>query len=582
MSKNIDEWDLNALFKDIKAVDIFAQHLKKQAQIFEKKYNGKVAETSDIDSIIKEYENICEGIARIATFTFLLFAKNTANGAIYAKYELVINEIQNYIIFFEVEFANLDEKIAKKIIAKSSQYSYFLSKIFAAKSHTLTKDQEKIILALSPVGGSAFSRMFDEFMSKLTFKLDSHKLTEEEILSKLHDKSRTKRQKAQKVLTKKLKKSAFILGYILNVIKKETAIMAKIRHYPKAESFRHIDNQISQKSVDSMIEIVESNFAISQQYYAIKSNILGIKKLKDFDRYAPLGFKEKSEIPYNEAKQLVIETYNDFSPVFGKIVESAFKNGWVDSAPCANKRGGAFSHGATPKAHPYILLNYTNSRRDIFTIAHEFGHAIHQELSKKVGYLNMDTPLTTAETASVFGEMLLFDRMKRNLKGDELLSLYAGKLEDIFSTLFRQVIMTNFERRIHAKSDELSIESLNNIWIDENAKMFGKSLKLTKNYAFWWSYIPHFIHSPFYCYAYAYGQLLSLALFGLYKQNANNFVEKYIIFLSAGGSQSPKDLVAIFGFDIESVTFWNIGMKEVEKMLNEFKELAKKAKRSDK
>lgn len=575
MSKNIDEWNLNALFKNIKEVDTFATKLSKKAQSFEKKYNGRIAQISDINSVVKEYEEICEGIARIATFVFLLFAKDTKNGAIYAKYELVINEIQKYIIFFEVEFAQLDSKLAKKFIAQTSQYSYFLSKIFATKNHTLSKEQEKIILALSPVGANAFSRLFDEFMSKLSFKLDSETLTEEEILSKLHSKDRITRKKAQKELTRKLKKSTLILSYILNIIKKDTAITAKLRNYPKAESFRHIDNQISQKSVDSMIKIVESNFAIPQEYYAIKSCILGIKKLKDYDRYAPLNVSEKSEIPYSEAKKIVIESYSDFSPKFGKIVANAFKDGWVDSAPCNSKRGGAFSHGATPKAHPYILLNYTNSRRDIFTIAHEFGHAIHQELSKNVGYLNMDTPLTTAETASVFGEMLLFDKMKQNLKGDELLSLYAGKLEDIFSTLFRQVVMTNFELKIHAQSDELSVESLNDIWLNENAKMFGSSLKLTKNYAFWWSYIPHFIHSPFYCYAYSYGQLLSLALFGLYKQNAKNFIDKYTAFLSAGGSQSPKDLVAIFGFDIESEAFWEIGIKEIKKLLGEFKALAK-------
>lgn len=573
MSKNIDEWNLDVLFKNIKEVDAFLAKLKKQAEIFEKKYNGKIAQTSDIKSIVREYENICEGIARVATYTFLLFAKNTQNSHIYAKYELIINEIQHCIVFFEVEFANLNEKTAKDFIAKSSQYSYFLSKIFAQKKHTLSKEQEKIILALSPVGANAFSRLFDEYMSKLSFKLDSKILTEEEILSKLHHKHRNTRKKAQKELTKKLKKSVHILGYILNIIKKDTGINAKLRHYEFAESFRHIDNQISQKSVDSMIKIVESNFQLVHQYYRIKSKLLGIKKLKDYDRYAPLDFKEKGEFPYNEAKKIVIETYSDFSPKLGKIVESAFKNGWVDSAPFANKRGGAFSHGATPKAHPFVLLNYTGGRRDIFTIAHEFGHAIHQELSKKVGYLNMDTPLTTAETASVFGEMLLFDKWKQNLQNDELISLYAGKLEDIFSTLFRQVVMTNFERKIHAQNDELSVESLNDIWIKENEKMFGDSLKLSKNYALWWSYIPHFIHSPFYCYAYSYGQLLSLTLFGLYKQNAKNFTSQYIEFLSAGGSKPPKDLVKIFGFDIESPKFWEIGIGEVKNLLDEFKTL---------
>lgn len=570
MGKDIDAWDLNAIFKSTKEVDRFADDLKIRAEIFEREYNGKVAKISDIESVMREYEGICEGLARIATYTFLLFAKDTKNGATYAKYELIANEIQSIVVFFEVEFAKLDDKTAQKFIAKSTHYKYYLSKIFAQKKHALSKDEEKIILKLSPVGANAFSRLFDEHISKMRFVLDSQVLNEEEILSKLHDKSRAVRKKAQKAMTKNLKKSAHILSYIINIIKKDTAICCDLRGYEKPESFRHIDNQISQKSVDSMINIVESNFELVHRYYRLKSRLLGIKKLKDFDRYAPLDFEKNGTIPYAQAKDLVLQTYADFSPTFGKIAQNAFKNGWVDSHPCNDKRGGAFSHGATPQSHPFVLLNYTGGRRDIFTIAHEFGHAIHQELSKSVGYLNMDTPLTTAETASVFGEMLLFDKMKQKLRGKELTALYAGKIEDIFSTLFRQVVMTNFERRIHAESDELSIEKLSEIWQRENAKMFGDSLKLTKNYALWWSYIPHFIHSPFYCYAYSYGQLLSLALFGLYKNDKKDFVPKYTEFLSAGGSKSPKDLVKIFGFDIEDTAFWKFGINEVKKLLSEF------------
>lgn len=570
MGKDIDAWDLNAIFKSTKEVDRFAKDLKIHAEIFEREHNGKVAKISDIESVMREYEGICEGLARIATYTFLLFAKDTKNGATYAKYELIANEIQSIVVFFEVEFAKLDDKTAQKFIAKSTHYKYYLSKIFAQKKHALSKDEEKIILKLSPVGANAFSRLFDEHISKMRFVLDSQVLNEEEILSKLHDKSRAVRKKAQKAMTKNLKKSAHILSYIINIIKKDTAICCDLRGYEKPESFRHIDNQISQKSVDSMINIVESNFELVHRYYRLKSLLLGIKKLKDFDRYAPLDFEKNGAIPYAQAKDLVLQTYADFSPTFGKIAQNAFKNGWVDSHPCNDKRGGAFSHGATPQSHPFVLLNYTGGRRDIFTIAHEFGHAIHQELSKSVGYLNMDTPLTTAETASVFGEMLLFDKMKQKLRGKELTALYAGKIEDIFSTLFRQVVMTNFERRIHAESGELSIEKLSEIWQSENAKMFGDSLKLTKNYALWWSYIPHFIHSPFYCYAYSYGQLLSLALFGLYKNDKKDFVPKYTEFLSAGGSKSPKDLVKIFGFDIEDTAFWKFGINEVKKLLSEF------------
>lgn len=318
-----------------------------------------------------------------------------------------------------------------------------------------------------------------------------------------------------------------------------------------------------------MINVVVNNFNLVAKYYGIKSKILGIDKLKDYDRYAPVS--SHNEIySYEDAKDIVIETFMDFSSVCGGIVDRAFRECWVDSHPKNNKRGGAFSHGSVPSSHPYVLLNYTGRRRDVFTIAHEFGHAIHQELSKSMGYLNIDTPLTTAETASVFGEMLLFDKMKQSATNEELVGLYAGKIEDIFATLFRQVVMTNFERRIHAIDGELDVDTLNSIWFEENKKMFGNSLKLTKKYALWWSYIPHFIHSPFYCYAYSYGQLLSLALFGLYKSGHDGFVDKYIKFLSYGGSKSPKELVGIFGFDIEDANFWQYGINEVAKILDEF------------
>uniref|UniRef100_UPI0025A51F33 M3 family metallopeptidase n=1 Tax=Helicobacter japonicus TaxID=425400 RepID=UPI0025A51F33 len=318
-------------------------------------------------------------------------------------------------------------------------------------------------------------------------------------------------------------------------------------------------------------------YGLVGEYYEMKAKLLGLKELKDYDRYAPLETKA-NELPYDEAIKLVLKAFGQFSKEFKDIALKALRKGWVDSHPTPHKRGGAFSHGSVPSAHPYVLLNYTNSRRDVFTIAHEFGHMIHQELSKTQGYLNMDTPLTTAETASVFAEMLLFDTLKTALSKEELIPLYAGKLEDIFSTLFRQVVMTHFERRIHAQNDELKPEQFDEIWREENERMFGKSLKLSKNYDGWWCYIPHFVHSPFYCYAYSYGQLLVLALFGLYKSQKTprmreKFIQKYTEFLTLGGSKSPKDLIASFGFNLESDKFWLIGMNEVQKMLEEFKEL---------
>lgn len=574
MEKLQHTWDLRPLFKDIKTLEVFVVKLKNSAKVFEKKYANKLCnlQTGEFDVSIESYEKLLEGIYRVMTYTSLTFASDTKKGELYAKYELIANEIQEHIVFFELEFCGLKTEKQKKIIKSSKKYSYYLKTLLDKKQHQLSLSEEKVLLSVSPVGVRAFSRLFDEHFAALKIPYKNKFLSEEEILALLHHSDRKIRKKAQKSFSQTLKKSESLLAYILNMIRKDLHIETKLRHYEKKESFRHINNQITQKSVDSMIENVNANFWIVHRYYNIKSKILGFR-LKDYDRYAPIS-QDETNINYTEALEWVLKAFNDFSPKFYQIALKATQEGWVDSHPREGKRGGAFSHGAVPSAHPFVLLNFTSNRRDAFTIAHEFGHMIHQELSKKVGTLNMDTPLTTAETASVFAEMLLFDNLKNSLPNSKLKAIYAGKIEDIFSTLFRQVVMTNFERKIHNKEGELKIEDFNGIWQEENAKMFGDSLKLTKSYKLWWSYIPHFIHSPFYCYAYSYGQLLVLALFGLYKSGeCQNFVEIYSEFLSLGGSQSPEDLIKKFGFSIEDIEFWQIGMNEVKKMLEEFERI---------
>lgn len=577
MKKLQHTWDLKPLFKDIKTLEIFVIKLKKAAKAFEKKYANKLCnlQAEEFKASMQSYEKLLEGIYGVMTYASLSFASDTKKSEFYAKYELIVNEIQEYIVFFELEFCTLEIQKQRDFIKNSKKYAYYLKTLLDKKRYQLSLSEEKILLSVSVVGVKAFSRLFDEYFATLKIPYKKQLLSEEEILALLHNRNRKVRKKAQKSFSKVLEKSKSLLAYILNMVRKDLHIETKLRHYEKKESFRHISNQITQKSVDSMIENVNANFSLVHRYYKIKSKILGFS-LKDYDRYAPIS-EDETDIGYEEALELVLKALNDFSPKFYKIALKATQEGWIDSHPREGKRGGAFSHGAVPSAHPFVLLNFTGNRRDIFTIAHEFGHMIHQELSKKVGTLNMDTPLTTAETASVFAEMLLFDNLKNSLPSSKLKAIYAGKIEDIFSTLFRQVVMTNFERNIHDKDGELKIEDFNKIWQEENAKMFGESLKLTRSYELWWSYIPHFIHSPFYCYAYSYGQLLVLALFGLYKSGkCQNFVEIYSEFLSLGGSQSPKDLVKKFGFDIEDIKFWQIGIDEVKKMLEEFEKISRR------
>lgn len=575
------QWNLKPLFASPKQAQSACSKAHNLCKNFAKNYEGKLDSLapSDFEAVIKEYESLCENLGRIMTYAFLLFAQDTTKGAMYAEFEQKVNKAQNDILFFELELARLDSHKLNAFIQHTPNYKFYLQNIATQAKHNLSLKEEQIILKLSPLGSDAFARLFDEHLAQMKFNMGEKKpLSEEEILSRLHHPQQKMRKKAQKVFTKKLAKSRHLLSYILNIVRKDVALNKQMRGYPKSESFRHIANCISQKSVDTLIESVNQNFTLVQQYYTIKAKMLGLKTLKDYDRYAPLATKDRENVSYDEALRLVLHAFGSFSPICGDIIKEAIKNGWVDSHPKPNKRGGAFSHSAVPSAHPYVLLNYTGLRRDIFTIAHEFGHMIHQELSKKMGYLNMDTPLTTAETASVFGEMLLFDTLKSHLNKEELVPLYAGKLEDIFSTLFRQIVMTNFERAIHNTEGELQAQDFDRIWLEENAKMFGDSLKLTKNYASWWCYIPHFIHSPFYCYAYSYGQLLVLALFGLYKRaqtprERQKFIKTYLEFLSLGGSQSPRKLIKKFGFDIEDSAFWDIGINEVRKLFSEFEGL---------
>jgi oligoendopeptidase F len=477
------------------------------------------------------------------------------------------------LLFFELEFNKLQSHTQNSFINSSEKYSYYLTNLKEEKKHQLSQKEERLLIKKDQTGVSAFSRLFDEHFSKMKFLYDGKQISEETILSLLSDSNRDVRKKASESFTKELKKHQHLLAYIFNMIRADLKIDCELRGYKSAEEPRHKDNKISQKSVDALIKAAQNSFGIVHRYYEKKREILGFDRLYDYDRYAPINSKD-DEFSFEDSKKNVLDAFETFSPKFANIAKKAFEEGWIDVYPKENKQGGAFSHPATTNTHPYILLNHTNKRRDFFTLAHELGHAIHQYLAKDVGYLASDTPLTTAETASVFAEMLVFDKLKETLNKQEKKALLASKIEDIFATLYRQINFTTFERAVHSHDGELSLDEFNSFWIQESKKMFGKSVELTKNYQIWWSYMPHFIHSPFYCYAYSYGQLLVLALYGLYKsEKMVDFVEKYEKFLSAGGSKSPKELVGYFGFDIEDEKFWQIGLDEVKKLVDEFEEL---------
>lgn len=568
-------WDLTALYNTEASLEADLLDATQRAKGFESVCKGKLKElhVNEFLESIREYEAINEKLARIMTYAFLRFATNSEQGGFYAKYQQEHSKIAENLLFFELEFNKLPKAKQEELIAAAPMYKFYLESLMEEKPYQLSQKEERILLKKEMTSASAFSRLFDEHFSRLKFTYEGKKLSEEEILSKLQDANREVRKKAASIFTKGIKEHQPLLGYIFNMIKTDLASECELRGYKNAEQPRHMDNKITQKSVDALVNTAEQSFHLVQNYYTQKAKLLGLEELFEYDRYAPLE-DANALYDFETSQKIVLEAFAKFNPKFHEIASMAFDKGWIDVFPKERKRGGAFSHPATPSTHPYVLLNHTNTRRDLFTLAHELGHAIHQYLSRDVGYLGSDTPLTTSETASVFAEMLVFDAIKDGLSKEEKRSLYASKIEDIFSTLYRQINFTTFERKVHAHEGELDLETFNRYWMEESQKMFGNSITLSKDYALWWSYIPHFIHSPFYCYAYSYGQLLVLALYGLYKKsNKEQFVQTYTAFLSAGGSQSPKELIQKFGFDIEDENFWKLGIGEIEILLEEFKGL---------
>lgn len=566
---NKTTWNLNDLFKDIEAAKEAVWDVKKRAERFESLVKNNLKSSSEADFIesLSAYESIMESLGKIMTYAYLRFATDASEGVILAKFQQDVNDIYETLLFFELEFNRLPKAHQTNLIQASGKYRYYLESLRENKPHQLSHKEERILLKKSITSGSAFSRLFDEHFSRMQFVMDGKKVSEEVVLSLLHNPDREVRKKAAKSLTKGLKPHQPLLGYIFNQIKQDHRIENNLRGYKNPEASRHLENKITQKSVDALVDTAQEHFDLVQRYYNFKRNYLGLEELHDYDRYAPLSNQE-DEYSYEEACEIVLKAFDNFSPSFGDIARKAIKEEWIDVYPKEGKRSGAFSHPATPGTHPYVLLNFTNKRRDIFTLAHELGHAIHQYLARDVGYLLGDTPLTTAETASVFAEMLVFDAMISSATPEAKTAMLAGKIEDVFATLYRQINFTTFERLVHEHEGELSLDDFNSYWMQESRKMFGDSVKLGNDYKLWWSYIPHFIHSPFYCYAYSYGQLLVLALYGLYqKGTCKNFVSLYQEFLRSGGSRSPKELVGLFGFDIEDKAFWEIGIAEVKRLL---------------
>ena len=581
------KWKLGDLYKGLKdkKIEKDLKRIHLNSKKFEKKYRNKIKSERltavTLLSAIKEIEKISEGLGKILSFAYLLFAGDTNNpkhGAFLQSIQEKTTEIRKSLLFFDLEWVALSNKTAQRLIndKKLSDYRHFLQHERKYKNHTLSEPEEKILAEKSNTGSRAFSRLFDEVINNIKFDITlagkKQTMTETEVLSLQYHPDRKTRKIATQSLTDGLDKNSHVLTYIFNTLVNDHSVNDRLRSYQHIMASRNLSNEIDNKTVRALIDTTVNNFEMVGKYYNLKKKLLGIKKMYEYDRYAPVLSDDKT-IKYGDCKNIILEAFGDFSPRMANIARMFFDKNWIDAELREGKRGGAFSHSTVPSVHPYVFVNYGGKMRDVMTVAHELGHGIHQYLSRKQGYFQADTPLTTAETASVFAEMLVFHKLIETQRSDRIkLALMCGKLEDIFATVFRQVVLTNFEEKLHTSRRELGElpkEKINEIWMETNKAMYGKSVELSDSYKIWWMYIPHFIHSPFYCYAYSFGELLVLSLYNKYLDEGRPFVPKYIDMLSSGGNDVPENIVGKTGVNIKDPKFWQGGFDLLNNMVEE-------------
>ncbi len=586
-------WNLRDLYKGIgdPGIERDIKKVQKSAERFEKKYRNKIRSAKlspqTLLRAVRELEQISESTGKLLSYAHLLFAGDT-NSSKYGAFLQYIQEkvtgIKKKLIFFQLEWIKLPERTAGKMLRdkKLSPYAHFLRHYRKYKPHSLSEPEEKILAEKTNTGSAAFCRLFDEVINNLEFKIRSNgkvqSLTQTEVLSLLYHPERKVRKAASVSLTKGLEENSHVITYIFNTLLNDHSINDRLRSYPHIMAHRNLNNEIDEETVSTLLRSCVKNYRTVKEYYGLKKKLLNLSKMYDYDRYAPIAAKDRT-IKYSEAKKIILEAFGDFSPKMAQVAKMFFDKNWIDAELREGKRGGAFSHSCVPSVHPYVLVNYSGKMRDVMTVAHELGHGIHQYLSRKQGYFQSDTPLTTAETASVFAEMLVFDKLIKTEKSKKAkLSLMCGKLEDAFATVFRQVVMTRFEESLHTKrrrEGELTKEKISKLWMQANRAMFGSSVELTDNYNIWWMYIPHFIHSPFYCYAYSFGELLVLALYQKYLHEGRAFVPKYLDMLSTGGSEPPYKVIEKVGVNIKDPDFWQGGLDLLSSMVKETVELSK-------
>jgi len=558
------------------------------ANAFAERYRGKLAALSarELAEAVDAYETALEPAARAGAYASLQFAGDTqapAHGALVAHVQEKATEVRSALRFFELEWIATPDARAELLLADAAlaKRRHYLAAARRYRPHVLSEAEERVLDEAANHGERAWARLFDETVASLRFQpvIDGEPRERglEETLALLYDAGRAQRKAGAAALTAGLRGGARVLAFALNTLVASKASEDRQRRHAGMMDARHLANEIDAASVAALMSASERAFPLVQRYYRLKAKLLGVPQLADYDRYAPLpGAKRKRSWP--EARDLVLRAYRAFSPEIANIASRFFAGDWIDAEVRPGKQGGAFCAATLPSVHPYVLMSYTGEPRDVMALAHELGHGVHDVLAAGCGLLEQQAPLTTAETASVFGEMLVFRALMREESDPRTrLGLLCGKLEDAFATVFRQVVLTRFEEKLHGarrSEGELPLERINALWLEANAPMHGDAVALSDDYGWWWLYIGHFVHAPFYCYAYAFGELLVLALLRRYDEEGEPFVAKYRALLAAGGSETPALLLSRVGLDITDPRFWDGGIALIAEMVAEAEKLA--------
>ncbi|QPF84031.1 M3 family oligoendopeptidase [Bradyrhizobium genosp. L] len=583
----LPEWNLADLYAGIDAPDVARDLAKMDADCvaFETDYKGKLAENTAgeaggkwLAEAIRRYEAIDDLAGRLGSYAGLVHAGDSVDPAISKFYGDVSERLTAasvHLLFFSLELNRVDDDVIERAMAEPAlgHYRPWIEDLRKDKPYQLEDRVEQLFHEKAQSGYAAWNRLFDQTISGLRFKLAGKELAIEPTLNLLQDKAGDKRKAAAQALAKTFKDNERTFALVTNTLAKDKEISDRWRGFQDVADARHLNNRVEREVVDALVASVRAAYPkLSHRYYALKAGWFKKKKLPHWDRNAPLPFAATGTIAWPEARNMVLSAYRGFSPRMADIAERFFVDRWIDAPVRPGKAPGAFSHPTTPSAHPYVLMNYQGKPRDVMTLAHELGHGVHQVLAARNGALMAPTPLTLAETASVFGEMLTFRRLLSQTKSaKQRQALLAGKVEDMINTVVRQIAFYTFERAVHTerRNGELTAERLGQIWLSVQGESLGPAIEIKPGYETFWMYIPHFIHSPFYVYAYAFGDCLVNSLYAVYEHASDGFAERYLDMLAAGGTKHYSELLRPFGLDAKDPKFWDGGLSVISGMIDE-------------